>query len=209
LGAGGTVPEWAAYTLDAANGAGLLEVIGGHALDALEYLLGEFREVSATLAVRHPALAVAETGAAIAVTSPDHVLVSGVLRDGVVASVHIAQGNAAEPRTRLEVAGSSGSLALVSTGAGAPEDVQLPIGELRLLAARGAGEPWRELAIPARYRADAAITVAAARNVSLLYRRLAEDIRSGRQHVPDFTTGVQVHRLLDAVRAGRRPSERN
>jgi predicted dehydrogenase len=200
LGAGGTVPGWAAYTLDAANGAGLLEVIGGHALDTLEYLLGGFSEVSATLAVRHPTLAEAETGAEIAVTSPDHVLASGVLGAGVVASAHIAQAELVEPRTRLEVAGTSGSLAMVSTGAGNPEDVQLPIGELRLLAASGAGQPWRELAIPVSYRADAATTVAAAHNVSLLYRRLAEDIRTGRRQVPDFATGVRVHRLLDAVR---------
>lgn len=200
LGAGGTLPGWAAYTLDATNGAGLLEVIGGHALDALEYLLGGFSELSATLAVRHPTLAVAETGAEVAVTSPDHVLVSGVLGDGVVASVHIAQGEVAEPRSGLEIAGTSGSLALVSTPATALEDVQLPIGELRLLSANGPARPWRELPIPARHMPDPAVTVTAARHVSRLYRHLAEDIRTGQRGVPDFAAGVRVHELLDAVR---------
>jgi predicted dehydrogenase len=199
-GAGGVVPAWAEYTLDATNGAGLLEVIGGHTLDLVEHLLGPFREVSGTLAVRHPRLTVAETGAETEVTSADHVLVTGALADGTVVSAHIREAEVAEPRTRLEIAGTAGSLALVSAGTEAAGDIQLPIGELRLLSARGAGEPWRELAVPQRHRVDPAVTVAAARHVSRLYQRLAEDIRTGERRVPDFAAGARLHRLLDAVR---------
>ncbi|MGW2409571.1 Gfo/Idh/MocA family protein [Streptomyces sp. NPDC001739] len=46
---GGAVPAWAAYTLDRDNGAGTLEVAGGHTLDALRYVLGDIGELSATL----------------------------------------------------------------------------------------------------------------------------------------------------------------
>jgi predicted dehydrogenase len=37
-------------------------------------------------------------------------------------------------------------------------------------------------------------------NVAQLYRRLAEDIRIGSAHTPDFAEGLRLHRLLDAVR---------
>ncbi|WP_158887396.1 Gfo/Idh/MocA family protein [Amycolatopsis anabasis] len=197
-GSGAEIPAWAAYTFDRANGAGLLEVIGGHTLDALEFLLGDIAEISAGLSVQHPRYTVAETGRAVAVTSPDHVLLTASLRRGAVVSAHLHEAEAGDPRTRIEIAGTAGTLALYSTGAEKPEDVQLPIGELRLREARGGS--WREVPLPDRFQPDPRVPVVAAGNVSRLYTRLAEDIRTGTRHVPDFAEGARLHRLLDAVR---------
>ncbi|GAB3585542.1 hypothetical protein GCM10027445_63170 [Amycolatopsis endophytica] len=39
------VPAWTAYTYDSANGAGMVEVSGGHVLDLVEHLLGPIRAI--------------------------------------------------------------------------------------------------------------------------------------------------------------------
>ena len=53
-GAGGTVTSDAVYTLDRGNGAGTLEVAGGHTLDLLEHLCGRVGRLSASLSVQQP-----------------------------------------------------------------------------------------------------------------------------------------------------------
>jgi predicted dehydrogenase len=50
-----------AYLIDKANGANLLTIASGHFLDAMCYCLGEFAELSATLATRRPQVKIAKT----------------------------------------------------------------------------------------------------------------------------------------------------
>ncbi len=45
-GKGGRTDQDTAYLLNRANGANLLTINGGHSLDALQYIVGEFRELS-------------------------------------------------------------------------------------------------------------------------------------------------------------------
>ncbi|WP_280369656.1 Gfo/Idh/MocA family protein [Nocardia wallacei] len=193
LGAGTEVPDWAAYTLDRRNGAGVVEVLGGHTLDAVEYLVGEFTDVSARLA-RHQSRAIVEGVGAVAVTSPGHLLLDAATAAGVVVSAHIHDSKATNGRTRIEIAGTTGDLAIVS-GTGGPGGISLS--ELRLLGSRN-GE-WQPL--------DGDDPLAAtpldneSGNVARLYSALAQDIRTGAATVPTFVDGVRAHRLLDAVRA--------
>ncbi|MFG2846641.1 Gfo/Idh/MocA family protein [Kitasatospora sp. NPDC048296] len=196
-GAGEQIPAWAAYTLDRDNGAGLLEVAGGHTLDALQHVLGAFRELSAELSVQRSCYTVAETGETVEATSPDHLLLSATLVDGGVVSAHIHDGKVTEARTRLEISGTEGDLAVVSTGAGGPAGIQ--IGELGL---RGSSNgTFRDLAVPERYRWASGIAPdAEGFNVAQLYARLATDIRTGSPSVPGFDAGLRLHRLLDAIR---------
>jgi len=198
LRAGGQVPGWAAYTMDRRTGAGLLEVAGGHTLDAVERLLGPITEVSARLALRLREVTVAETGEPVTATSPDQLLLTAVAGEGVPVAVHIHDGKITDGRTRIEVAGTTGDLALVSTGAHRGDGVQ--ISPLRLYGTDGSGG-WTELPVPDRYRrAPAALADTEAEALTELYAALAEDVRTGARTVPDFAAGVRVHRLLDAVR---------
>lgn len=48
------VPAWTAYTYEAASGAGLVEVLGGHALDLVQHLLGPIHDITARTALRSP-----------------------------------------------------------------------------------------------------------------------------------------------------------
>jgi predicted dehydrogenase len=59
---GGTTNETSKYLLDNSNGANLLTINAGHAIDALCYSLGDFKELSATIANQFKQAKVQETG---------------------------------------------------------------------------------------------------------------------------------------------------
>ncbi|MFB4301903.1 Gfo/Idh/MocA family protein [Actinomadura sp. NTSP31] len=196
---GGEIPAWAAYTFDKTNGAGSLEVGAGHTLDVLEYIAGNVTALSAELAVQRTEYPVTGTNETVKVDTPDQIVVGAVLAGGATASVHVHDAKVTAARTRIEIAGTDGDLALVSPGPGAKEGVQ--IGALALRGARGGGAPREDLPIPDDYLwvPEQARTVEVL-NVAQFYARFAEDIRTGASTVPGFDTGLHVHRLLDAVR---------
>jgi hypothetical protein len=57
-----------AYTLDKTNGANLLTI--GHSLDTLNYVLGEFTDLSALSDLRRPLITIEETGEQIVKRRP-------------------------------------------------------------------------------------------------------------------------------------------
>jgi predicted dehydrogenase len=88
---GDVVGQPNAYMLDKANGANLLTVPVGHSLDILNYVLGEFADLSAVSAVRRPLITIEETGKQIVKTAADQIAVIGTLTSGATASVHIRE----------------------------------------------------------------------------------------------------------------------
>ncbi|WP_406632203.1 Gfo/Idh/MocA family protein [Amycolatopsis sp. WGS_07] len=178
------VPGWTAYTYDRSAGAGLVEVLGGHALDLVQYLLGPIRELTARTAIRNRSHRVAETGERIVVTAPDHFLAHAELDGGAVVSVHLHDGEAAEPRTRIEIAGTEGNLTLTSVPEADPWAAQLQIGRFALcgLPVDGVSE------LPVQ-----------AANVARVYERLAADLRENTHTVPDFRTACDLHQLISTV----------
>jgi predicted dehydrogenase len=195
------VPAWTAYTYDAAERAGLVDVLGGHALDLVEHLLGPIVDLRARTAIRSPRHRVAETGAAIDITAADHLLASATLRGGAVVSLHLRDGEVAEPRTRLEIAGSEGNLSLVSGSSGDPWAAQLQIDELRLSETRRGQPTPTDVELPD----DAASALPLqARNIARLYTALAADIADGGHRAPTFADAVALHRLLDDVHGHER-----
>src|SRR5438270_12787506 len=65
---GDVVGQPNAYMLDKTNGANLLTVPVGHSLDILNYVLGEFTELSAVTDLRRPLITIEETGEQIVKT---------------------------------------------------------------------------------------------------------------------------------------------
>src|SRR5256714_5173530 len=88
---GDVVVQPNAYMLDKANGANLLTVPVGHSLDILNYVLGEFADLSAVSDLRRPLITIEETGEQIVKTAADQIAVIGTLRSGATASVHIRE----------------------------------------------------------------------------------------------------------------------
>ena len=72
------------------HGANTLTIAGGHAIDALCFLVGELEEVSARLATRITEWHNTDSGETVAVDSPDWVSLSGRLAGGAEVSFLVA-----------------------------------------------------------------------------------------------------------------------
>ncbi|KXH27891.1 oxidoreductase [Colletotrichum salicis] len=92
---GATFLEAAVYGADISNGANLVSIWAGHALDALCFVLGESRGIQATLANNRPRVVVTDgegkSKGEIEKTAHDHLSVVGRLPGGGVATA-ICQG---------------------------------------------------------------------------------------------------------------------
>src|SRR5207248_6175265 len=107
---GDVVGQPNAYMLDKTNGANLLTVPVGHSLDILNYVLGEFAELSALSALRRPLITIEETGEQIVKTAADQIAVIGTLTSGATASIHIREAVAGGSGFQWEVNGTDGTL---------------------------------------------------------------------------------------------------
>jgi predicted dehydrogenase len=195
-----------AYLADRSTGATLMTIPGGHSIDALCFCLGEFREVSSVVVTQRPQVRIAETGETIKMTSPDQVLVSGVLASGAVASVHVKGGVSNGTGFLFEIHGTKGDLVIAPAKARPGSSVQ--ISELTVRGAQ-LGKALEDLPIPESYRwVPAAVSAGPPFNVAQLFRHMAEGIREGKPVSPDFAEAVQRHQLLDAIQqasdSGRR-----
>src|SRR6202453_1264204 len=92
--AGRRIPQANIYATDVAAGATVLSISTGHILATLARAVGEFRQLSAVVALINKETTVIETRQTVPVTSPDQVVLAGRLESGAVASV-AAQGGSA------------------------------------------------------------------------------------------------------------------
>src|SRR5437016_1429168 len=185
-----------AYMLDKANGANLLTVPLGHSLDMLNYVLGEFVDLSAVSDIRRPLITIEETGERIVKTAADQIAVIGTLTSGATASVHIREAVAGGTGFLWEINGTDGTLRITA-------DAALPeIFPMTVAGAQGRNEP-AELAVPTaltqKWPTLTSLEGAPAFNVGRVYAAFAADIDNGTHTVPDFADAVRRHEVLAAV----------
>ena len=176
-------------------GATTLTIAAGHAIDAMRFIVGDFRQVAALVTTQVPQWLEVDTQRLVDVTAPDNILVSGQLTNGAVASVHVASIPWAGTGYRLEIYGREGTLVAMSD-----ESPQLGTVQLQGTRANGKLEP---LDIPSRYRyVPEDMPKGAPYNVGQLYALFARAIRSGEisPSKATFATAVDLHRLIDAMR---------
>src|SRR5947207_470393 len=138
---GDVVGQPNAYMLDKTNGANLLTVPVGHSLDILNYVLGEFAELSALSAVRRPLITIEETGRRVVKTAADQIAVIGTLTSGATASIHVREWVAGGSGFLWEINGTDGTLRITA-------DFALPeIFLLTVSGSQGRNEPT-VLAVP-------------------------------------------------------------
>jgi predicted dehydrogenase len=173
-----------------ANGANTLTIAGGHAIDALCAILGEFAEVSARVTTRIPEWR-DMSGKAVSVDAPDSINVVGRMTSGAEVSVNIA----AVPNptgNRLEIYGREGTLLIRGDGS-------FNIGPSQVHGSRGK-EPMSAMPVPAKYRVVPESTPAGqAYNVAQAYARAADALRGSGSFDVDFNLAVQRHKLIDAI----------
>ena len=184
------------YMLDKANGANLLTIPVGHSVDILNYVLGEFAELSAVSDLRRPLITIEETGEKIVKTSADQIAVIGKLTSGATASIHIREAVAGGIGFLWEINGTDGTLRITA-------DAAVPgIFPLTVAGAHGRNEP-AELVVPAaltqKWPALTGLQGAPAYNVGRAYAAFAADIDNGTHTVPDFADGVRRHEVIAAI----------
>jgi len=174
-----------------ANGANTLTISGGHAIDALCYVLGEFREVQARLATRIKQWRNADTGEMMDVDSPDVVSVAGVLESGAEVAFQVAAVPSNPSGNRMEIYGREGTLVI---NAGSHN-----IGPNHLYGAQGR-EPLAEMPPPEKYNVVPEGTPAGPPlNVGQAYVRMYDAWQKGEAFDPDFDLAVRRHELIDAI----------
>lgn len=193
-------PSWGAsidraFQADRANGANLLTITGGHTIDALCYCLGEFRELSAFVVSQRDQIPLEDTGEMVAKTSPDQLVVNGIVSDGAIVSFQVRGGMTRGTEFLFEIHGEEGDLQLT---AAARASMQRQ--ELNLKGGRGDDLALVDLPIPGKYRwVPEGVPPGSPYNVAQLYRKLAEAIRDGNPPSPGFDAAVTRHRLLDRI----------
>src|SRR5438128_7320869 len=202
---GDVVGQPNAYMLDKTNGANLLTVPVGHSLDILNYVLGEFAELSAVSEVRRPLITIEETGERIVKTAADQIAVIGTLRSGATASVHIREAVAGGIGFQWEINGTDGTLRITA-------DAALP--EIFPLTVHG-GHGRVELAeldsptvLIQKWPPLAKLEGTPAFNVGRAYAAFAADIDNGTHTVPDFAAAVRRHELIAAIERSAASGER-
>jgi predicted dehydrogenase len=188
----GVLDEPYEFHADVANGATMLTIPTGHALDMLAFALGEFIELDAKVLARRGEAMRLRDGARLPLTAPDEVAIHGVLANGALASVRYHGGRIAGPDFIWEVHGTDGNLALMA------ENGYANIAPLHVHGARGRA-PIELMQPPADYALPFHHLTPAATNVAALYAQFARDLRNGSVLAPDFETALLRHRLIDAI----------
>jgi predicted dehydrogenase len=194
-----------AYMLDKTNGANVLTIAVGHSLDILNYVLGEFADLSAVSDLRRPLITIEETGERIVKTAPDQIAVIGTLTSGATASIHVREAVAGGTGFLWEINGTDGTLRITA------DEAQPQIFPLAVAGAHGRNEP-AELAAPEaltqRWPALSSLEGAPAYNVGRAYAAFAADIHNGTHTVPDFADAVRRHEVIAAIERSAASGER-
>jgi predicted dehydrogenase len=181
------------------NGANPMTIPGGHSIDALCYILGEFAEIGARVTTRIDMWKHAVTGEDFPVDAPDTVTAAGVLKSGAEVSYQVASVPFNASGTRMEIYGRKGTLVLTSKSVNtAPSQLHLAIGN----------EKMAEITPPDSYQLiPADLAAGPGRNVAQAYARFASAMQSGTADSPDFDNAVVRHALIDAMERSHKESK--
>lgn len=179
-----------------ANGANPMTIPGGHSIDALCFMLGEFSEVSARVTTRINMWKHAVTGADFPVDAPDSVTASGLLKSGAEVSYHLGSVPYNASGTRMEIYGRKGAMVLTSKSINiGPSDLHMAIGNAKLA----------KITPPDSYQLiPADMAAGPGRNVAQAYARFASAKLSGAAASPNFNDAIVRHKLIDAMERSHR-----
>lgn len=196
----GTGIQWGAwvdqpntYLLDPANGATLMTIPFGHAVDVMCHCLGEFASLSATTAIRQPVVQQLENGESWEKRTPDQIVVTGALGGGALATVHYRGGTSRGANFAWEINGTKGDVRLEAAGGHAQ------MFDMTRRAGFGANKQLKVMDIPAEYRWVPDEISGVAVNVAQVYRRLSDALAGKGATGLGFDVAVGRHKMLAAV----------
>ena len=182
------------WNLDISQGANTLTIANGHVIDALRFVLGDFKRVSCMVTTQVQKMYETDTQKYIDVTSPDNVRVSGQLVRGAAATVSVGAVPWAGSGFRMEIYGREGTL--VTAGS-----VSSQRGEMLRVQGAQKSQELADLTIPERFEyVPADFPRGDPFNVGQMYALFAEAIRTGETRLPTFDTAVELHRFIDTIK---------
>jgi predicted dehydrogenase len=190
---GGWVDRPNTYLLDPANGATLMTIPFGHAVDAMCHCLGEFASLSATTAIRQPIVKQLENGGNWDKRTPDQIVVTGTLDSGTLATVHYRGGTSRGANFAWEINGTKGDVRLEAAGGHAQ------MFDMTMCAGFGSDKQLKTMEIPAEYRWVPDGISGLALNVAQVYRRLSDALAGKGPTGLGFDIAVDRHKVLAAI----------
>jgi len=182
------------WNLDIDQGANTLTIANGHVIDALRFVLGDFKRVACMVTTQIDKMPVSGTEEIIDVTSPDNVRVSGQLERGAAVSVHVGAVPWGGTGFRMEIYGREGTL--ITTGS-----VSSQRGEMLRIRGAQKSNNLEDLEIPERFvYVPEDFPKGDPFNVGQMYALFAEAIRTGENRLPTFDDAVKLHRFLDTIK---------
>ena len=182
------------WNLDIDQGANTLTIANGHVIDALRFVLGDFKRVACMVTTQIDKMPVSGTEEVIDVTSPDNVRVSGQLERGAAVSVHVGAVPWGGTGFRMEIYGREGTL--ITTGS-----VSSQRGEMLRIQGAQESNNLEDLEIPERFvYVPEDFPKGDPFNVGQMYALFAEAIRTGENRLPTFDDAVKLHRFLDTIK---------
>ena len=186
-------PTGRTWQRDASLGANTLTIANGHVIDALRFVAGDFARVACMVSTQAKQWYETDTEEYVDVTSPDNVRVSGQLKSGAAAAVHVGAAPWAGSGYRMEIYGREGTL--VATGS-----VSSQRGEMLRVQGAQRSHQLEDLEIPDRFAfVPADFPQGDPYNVGQMYALFAEAVRTGQNRLPDFDTAVDLHRFIDTI----------
>jgi predicted dehydrogenase len=174
------------------NGANPLTIGGGHSMDIVRFLLGDFTEVAAHLTTQVRQWTDTDLGHAIDVDAPDTISVIARTHGGAETTMQIAAVPTGGSEFRCEIYGTAGRIA-ISANRGVNH------GPTKLLGAKGK-DALAELPIPDRLKLVPTQTDAPrSTNVAQAYARYARARAADQPCDPDFDAALGLHRVIDAI----------
>lgn len=179
-------PPHYAYLQDKTNGASLETIGGGHTLSALEKLVGPYVEVDARNSILRRQVRLSGTDEFVERTCADHMLITGLHRNGCVSNLEVIGGSPNRP-AEFEIVGDKGWIRIVGATPGTCQIAKLSV---------EASVPLPPLPDPVGRDLSGAPV-----NIAESYAVLARDIAQGTFTLPDFGRAVRLTELLEAIDA--------
>ncbi len=184
-----------AWTAPPENFSSVLAIYGGHFLDMLFAMTGWPVSISGLAVNQFQEVTIAQTGEVIPTTTPDQLVLSGLLPGNAVLSVHIEGGKRNGSGVQIDITGDQGDLRITNKSAFGDEGDDYVI-----QGANGDNLPLATLRVPDSYDwLPPSGLPSSVLELGDLYAALARDLRTGGHDAPSFADGVRMHRLIDAL----------
>jgi predicted dehydrogenase len=188
------------WTVPPENFSSVVAIYAGHFVDMLLAAVGWPTTISALLVNQFDKVTIRETGEVIPTTTPDQLVLNGVLPGGAVLSVHVEGGKRNGSGVQIDITGDAGDLRIINSSAfgGVGDDYEIT-------GVHGDNQPLAAMPVPAAYDSlPSSGLPSAVLELAHLYAAYARDVATGEHTAPDFNDAIRMHDLIEAAERSMR-----